>query len=280
MNKTPVIMLLNRASPQLSRTVGRVSLHFVKQRPHILFGVGLAGTVTSTVMACRATLSLPDTLDKIEKDIDQARGTDSDITYAYVKAVGNVARLYGPSMAVGLVSIGCLSGAHVDLSRRNTSLMAAYSALQAAYDSYRDRVRGDVGDDRELDLHRGIVMVKNGDDLEVKLDEDAIRAIPRVFQRGNANWNPDPEVNRIFLQINQNYFNQKLIAQGHLFLNDVYEQLGFEHSPIGALVGWVADGEGDCVVDLGLYNAPNISNEWGPGIFLDFNVDGIIFDKI
>lgn len=280
MNKSQMIMQIHRASPQLVRTVSRVGLHLKKNRPHILFGAGVVGTVATTVMACRATLKLNDTLDAAEKDIDYARAHDRDIPYAYIKAAGRITRLYGPSVAVGVVSIGCLSGAHVDLTRRNQALMAAYSALQASYDAYRDRVRDQLGDG-ELDIHRGLVAVKDEEgEMKLRVDPNARSMYARVFDSRNINWDRDPEINRLFLQIQQNYFNDQLIAYGHVFLNDVYRQLGFEHSPQGALVGWLADGDGDGRIDFGIYHNHNISNEWGEGIFLDFNVDGLIFEKI
>ena len=60
--------------------------------------------------------------------------------------------------------------------------------------------------------------------------------------------------------------------------------LGFPHTSAGAVVGWVR-GNGDGYVDFGLMdfysNANRLFHEgFEPNIWLDFNVDGVIWDKI
>ena len=69
-----------------------------------------------------------------------------------------------------------------------------------------------------------------------------------------------------------------------LFLNEVYDMIGFEHTPEGAVAGWVKD-NGDGFVSFGLDDVNNESarrfvNGEDNVVLLDFNVDGIIFDKI
>lgn len=284
MNSARLAVLTSNVSPKLSRIMGRSSLTLKKYRPNILFGVGLVGSVTSTVLACRATLKLPETLDDIQKDIDQARGTDEDIAYAYVKSVGKLGRLYGPAISVGLVSIGALTGSHVDLNRRNASLVAAYATLQQAYDSYRDRVRAELGDDRELDVYRGVLESRVNEDGEIEkvLDPYGRSPYARFFDEYTVHWEKDPERNRYYIQCQLNYANDVLRARGHLFLNEVYDMLGIDRSRAGAVVGWIINGDGDNYVDFGLYNNKNerFINGWEPSILLDFNVDGVIYDKI
>jgi hypothetical protein len=74
-----------------------------------------------------------------------------------------------------------------------------------------------------------------------------------------------------------------LKARGHLFLNEVYDSLGMPRSEAGAVVGWIM-GAGDDYVNFGVL----IDNDMcivdffyaDDEILLDFNVDGVIFDKI
>jgi hypothetical protein len=93
------------------------------------------------------------------------------------------------------------------------------------------------------------------------------------------------------LRAQQEYANQKLQIQGYLFLNDVYDSLGIERSQAGQVVGWYIDKNrhsaesGDCYVDFGMYDFDSeggrrFINGNAPGIFLDFNVDGVIVDKL
>lgn len=289
----------------LTRNVGRALLQFKKNSPHILFAGGVLGSVTSTVLACRATLKLSDTLDEIQKDVDHVNNLKKhiahsatleyteteyrkDMAYVYAKAGMKIGRLYAPSAAVGVVSIGALTGSHVIMTKRNTALMAAYAVIQKAYDDYRDRVRDQVGEDRELELYRGekLEIVKHNDDKneEIKIIDPNTRSpYAKLFDEYNANWKKDPEYNFMFIQAQQNCANVLLRTRGHIFLNEVYDMLGVDRSKPGAVVGWVYNNqEGDNYVDFGIYEAFN--NRFVEGmersIWLDFNVDGVIYDKI
>jgi hypothetical protein len=105
------------------------------------------------------------------------------------------------------------------------------------------------------------------------------------FDEANRSWSKNPEYNNIFLQCQQNYANDMLHAQGHLFLNEVYDMLGVTRSEAGALVGWVMSKDGDNFVDFGIFEPNNpraraFVNRDERSILLDFNVDGIIFNLI
>ena len=93
----------------------------------------------------------------------------------------------------------------------------------------------------------------------------------RVFDESHPNWSKSPEQNRLFLKTTQNLLNDKLVSQGHLFLNEAYNCLGFDCSEEGAVVGWIwNDGAG--YVDFNI----DFVNDYESSIILDFNVDGII----
>lgn len=98
-------------------------------------------------------------------------------------------------------------------------------------------------------------------------------------------WTNDPEYNRMFLINQQNYCNDMLRTRGHLYLNEVYDELGFSHTKAGTRVGWVYNKKnpiGDNYVDFGLDNPRNqeFLNGYEKKVILDFNVDGIIIDRI
>lgn len=107
----------------------------------------------------------------------------------------------------------------------------------------------------------------------------------RFFDETCAPWEKDPEYNVCFLNQQQNFANDLLRRQGYLFLNDVYDMLGIARTKAGQVVGWVYDEKnpiGDNYVDFGLYDLRNARfvNGYEKSILLDFNVDGVILDKI
>ena len=106
----------------------------------------------------------------------------------------------------------------------------------------------------------------------------------RYFDESNPNWDENPAFSLMFLRGQQQIANDIFHTRGHLFLNEVYDMLGYEHDPAGAVVGWVK-GEGDDFVDFGLDDKTNkdvrrFVNGKENIILLDFNVSGVIWDKI
>lgn len=265
----------------VSRSVARTGLKAKSASPHIFFGAGIVSMVTSTVLACRATLKLEEKLTDIQFDFDEARRSENSgkaLSKAYLRAGGKLGRLYGPSAGVGILGIGLLSGSHVQLTRRNTALMSAYAGLQQAFEAYKARTAEEVGEERELDIRHALEKEKGGrvgDPLNISM-------YARFFDELNENWEKDNETNRMFLECQLQYLNYRLQTRGHVFLNEVYDRLGFEHTREGAVVGWIWQGEGDDYISFGLHDVRNsrFLNGTERSVLLDFNVDGIIYDKI
>lgn len=277
---------------KITRSVTRRTVVLKHNSPHIFFGLGVVGAVGATVLACRATLKLSDTLEEIKTEVEAVKThapeehQSRDLAYVYGRGTARVVRLYGPAVIVGGLSIAALTGSHVTLSKRNTALTVAYAGLQKAYEDYRARVRDELGEEREFDLHNGIVTGKfkeDGKSVEKKIiDPNKISVYARIFDQLSSNWQPNPEYNLIFLKAQQNYFNDILQSRGIVFLNEVYKSLDLPISQAGQFVGWVLGDEGDNYIDFGLYKLDNARfvNGIEDGILLDFNVDGVVWDKI
>lgn len=264
-----------------------------KHAPTILFGVGVAGVTTSTVLACKATLNLPEALDEMRAELDMVINDtnnvdNKDVAYVYAKHVAKIGKMYAPSVVIGVASIGALTGSHVVLTKRNAGLTAAYAALSHAYDEYREKVKSEIGEDKEYSIYAKQMKEINSKKESAKDEEIDLYAhspYARFFDEGSINWQKNAELNRLFVQCQQNTANQILIAKGHLFLNEVYDMLGLDRTSAGAVVGWVIndkDGIGDNYVDFGIFKERNARfvNGWERSVLLDFNVDGVIYDKI
>lgn len=293
--------LVKAIPDSVTRNAGRQLLVLKKQSPHILFVAGIAGVITSTVLACRSTLKLNQTLDDIQVDVNNVKelkhSTDElgkypveewrrDTVYIYGKGLFKLVQLYGVPVLIGVVSIGALTKSHTTLARRNTALMAAYAAVQQAYDSYRNRVREEIGEERERELYHAVTRLHQKDNEEKGYiqvaDPNKWSPYARFFDESSRAWGKEPETNRMFVQCQQNYLNNLLQARGHVFLNEAYDALDIPRSKAGQVVGWVIGDDGDNFIDFGIFEAfnANFVNGWERSILLDFNVDGVIFDKI
>lgn len=288
---------------------GRPLLHLQKNSPQVMFATGVVAGLTSTVLACRATLKLSTTLEHIEELRDKAEVLYSngenadydektyhrDLTILKIKAIVNVTKLYAPSAGLAMMSVALLTGSHITLNRRNASLTAAYASIDQAFQRYRDRVSEQLGVEADRDFRYGTekttetVEGKDGKTKTIthtRVSNEMPSLYARFFDETCNDWKRNPEYNRAFLHCQQSYFNNMLQARGHVFLNEVYDALGIPRSQAGAVVGWVLDKDGDNFIDFGIFDdltnpqVRDFVNGHEYSILLDFNVDGVIYDKL
>lgn len=292
----------------VTSNIGRQILLTQKHSPKILFATGVVGAVTATVLACRATLKVSAVLDEADKrrlDVNNNATSEDDQTTALRKlqivTALEIAKLYTPSAVLLAGSIAALTGSHVVLTRRNAGVMAAYAAVDRAYKEYRQRVTNEYGEDIDRKFATGsgdVVVEEKLADGTVKKNvvqgkgEGRYGGSPYavVFDEFSKKYSREPGRNPSTIAMTQNWANNKLWANGHLFLNEVYDMLGLPRTKAGAVVGWVyrKDNEtktGDNYVDFGVFDGDVEATEkfldWThPSIVLDFNVDGVILDLI
>ena len=293
---------MNLIPQAISRGVARQGLMAQKNSPTLLFGAGVAGMITSTVLACRATLKVDEILQETQQELEKVNGAKlmhrayaeehhrRDVTVIYTRSIVKIGRLYTPSVAVGVISVACLTKSHQILEERNLALAAAYAAVDKAFIEYRSRVVDKYGEDQDREFRYAIEEVELVDErgkVETvrRVNTDVAPSMyARFFDEYSGVWSKDPEYNLVFLQCQQKYANDMLRARGHLFLNEVYDTLGLSRTKAGSVVGWIMSLNGDNHVDFGIFdnnqNARDFVNGREGAILLDFNVDGVIFDKI
>jgi hypothetical protein len=290
---------------------GRQLLHMQKASPQVMFISGVTAGLASTILACRATLKLSDVLEDAENlkakadQIHSTRVTEEDytdkqhakdLTVIKVKTILNVSKLYAPAAGLAMISVALLTGSQITLNKRNASLTAAYASVDQAFEKYRERVVEQLGGDADRDFRYGTEIVTEtveGDDGKKKNvkhtrvdSENKPSMYARFFDEMCNDWKRNAEYNRAFLHCQQNFANDKLRMNGHIFLNEVYDALGIPRTKEGAIVGWVLDGNGDGFVDFGIFDdltnpeVRNFVNGREHSILLDFNVDGVVYDKI
>lgn len=223
-----------------------------------------------------------------------------DTTITYAQTTVKFIKLYGPAVVLGIASITSILAGHNIIRKRNVALAAAYATVDKSFKQYRSHVVERFGDELDKELRYNIkakeiektVTDEKGKEKKVKEvinvadDPNKYSDFARIFDEYCVGWSKDPESNLVFLKQQQNWANEKLQSKGYLFLNEVYEMLGFPITKAGASVGWIYDKNdpvGDNFVDFGIYNmnsqkAHDFVNGYERSIILDFNVDGPIID--
>ena len=297
-----------------TRAINKVGFQIKKHSPEILVVAGVVGTVTSAVMACKATTKAGDILEEhheqmesinevVAMDRDDYTEEDhkKDTLIVYTQTAVKFVKLYGPSIILGTLSLACIVESHNILRKRNVALAAAYATVDKGFKEYRNRVVERFGKEIDHELKYNIkakefetvtVDEKGKEKVEKEIvnvaDPNLYSDYARFFDESCAGWSKDAEANFTFLKCQQNYANNKLKAQGYLFLNDVYKMLGIPATKAGQIVGWIYDEKnpiGDNFVDFGILNVDvervrAFVNGYERNILLDFNVDGNILDMM
>ena len=302
----------------VTRTFHKVGFQLKKHSPEILVVAGVVGTVASAVMACKATTKVSGILDDAKTQIDQVKtvladesvpaekyseeDSKKDIAIIYANTGVKLAKLYGPSVLLGVLSVISMLASNNILRKRNVALAAAYTAVDRGFKEYRGRVIERFGEELDKELKYNlkareveeVVVDENGKETTVKKtihttdidpsDPNSYSQYARFYDDGCTGWEKDSEHNLFFLKCQQNYANELLRSRGYLFLNEVYDMIGVPRSKAGQVVGWRYDEKnpsGDNYVDFGIFDIHNeksrdFVNGYERTILLDFNVDGEI----
>lgn len=303
-NKTDIMKSVNGVT---SKAVMKLKKH----SPEILVVAGITGTVVSAVLACKATTKVAEILDETKGTLDtihegmetgaingQEYTTEDgkkDTVEVYAQTGMKLAKLYGPAIVLGTLSITSILASNNILRKRNVALGAAYAAIDKSFKEYRGRVIERFGEQVDTELKYGI-KAKKFEEIEAdpetgkekKVKKTVMVADPNLqsdyavyFDSKSRNYETNPDYNRMFLKAQQAFANDKLQTRGHLFLNEVLDDLDLPRTPAGQIVGWTKDGP-DGYVNFRIVEVERETEDGRhePALLLDFNVEGNIWEKM
>ena len=294
-----------------TKVFNKVAFNLRKNAPEIMVVGGVVGGIVSTVLACKATTKAQLVLDEAKNRVDQVHAvleepdykdkyteedSKKDLAIIYAQTGVKLVKTYAPAIGLGVLSIASILGGHNILRKRNLALAAAYTTIDKAFKDYRDNVVERFGESIDKQMRYNLkaeTITEKVEDPETGKKKSVKKEVlvpegdgvysgyARMFDQGNYAWENDAQLNRAFLSSQEEFANQKLRAQGYLFLSDVYKVLGFRDDRASHCVGWVFDEEnpkGDNYVSFGFRDNPDFMNGHEPSVILDFNVDGPILD--
>lgn len=215
----------------LTEVYHEVKKTMVKRSPEILIGLGITGMISTTIMAVKATPKALELIKEAEKEKDDIL-TPMEKTKTCWKC-------YAPAVATGIFSVACIIGANSVNAKRNAGLAAAYKLSETALMDYRDKVVETLGEKKEKEIRE-------------KVDEERIKKNPVknkeviVTDKNTNTLCYDPISGRYFksdierIRRAENTLNKQLLHDicGYVSLNDLYDELGLDHTSLGDDLGW------------------------------------------
>lgn len=257
-----------------TRLVENVQSGLKKRSPEILMGIGIAGMITTTVLAVRAT---PKALLLIEEE--KRRQNNELLEEAEKNGQENCARInklkpaelvrttwkcYIPATITGVLSISCLIGASSVNAKRNTALATAYSLSESALKEYRGKVVETVGEKKEREIRDSVA--------KDKLKRDPVVS-NEVIVTGHGKSLCYDSISRYFecdietIRKAENTLNKRLLNEMYVSLNDFYYELGLRPSELGDDLGWNID---DGLIDL--YFSSQIAEDGRPCLVIEYRI--------
>ena len=125
----------------LATAANATKAFLVKRSPEILTGIGIAGMITTTIVAVKATPKAARLLEDLQAQKKEP--------LTKVEVVKSCWKYYIPAAATGIASVTCLIGANRVSVRRTAALAAAYQISETALTEYRDKVIETIGEKKE-----------------------------------------------------------------------------------------------------------------------------------
>ena len=303
-----------------SRNTAKMIFQLKKHAPTIAVFGGVLGTAAAGIWAVEKSVDeAPEVLQEVAATIEGVKKQDlgpAALTKAYALGTWKVVKLYSGPILVEFGSVAGILWGYRVINGRFVAMTATAAALERAnkmekenFGRYREALEKKFGENFEdgleydldipLNCDKRYIEYKDEETGEIKKEPaqmefttglgDVISPYAVIFDETASEWSNDPEYNKYTLRRIQQTCDDLLKARGYLFLNEVYNELGLPATRAGQMVGWLMDGrDKTCgpIVDFGIYDVqyvPNRSefiNNLEPSILLDFNVDGVIWDKL
>lgn len=205
-----------------------------RHSPEILTGIGIAGMVTTTIVAIKATPKAVQLL----KDRREELELEPDEKLTPIETVKTCWKCYIPAAITGVTSAACLIGASSINTKRNAALATAYAISETALSEYREKVIETIGENKERAIQE-------------KIDKDHVEKNPVsktevIVTRKGQTLCYDYMSGRYFesdideLQKAITRLSGSVLRNDYASLNDFYDEIDLPHVGIGYDFGWNA----------------------------------------
>lgn len=229
-----------------------------RHSPEILTGIGIAGMVTTTILAVKAT---PKAIKLIEAE-KKAKHVDA---LSPVDTVKTVWKCYIPAAMTGVSSIACLIGSNAINAKRNAALTTVYTLSEMARNEYKEKVIETIGEKKERTIKEKV-------DAE-RIKKDPVSKKEVIITEKGTTLCYDHVFGRYFKSdidiINRamNKINREIVINMYASLNDFYAELGLSPVEMGYDLGWNID---DGTIEI--EPSSQLADDGTPCLVIDYSV--------
>ena len=248
----------------------------IKYSPEILTGIGIAGMITTTVIAVKST---PKALSLIDKELkrqnkelaDEAErngevGFDEISKLKPIDVLKVTWKCYIPTVTIGAASIACLIGASSVHSKRNAILATAYKLSETAFSEYKEKVIETIGEKKEEVIRDKVHKERMEKDPVSKNEVFITDSGETLCYDYNTGRYFKSDIEKIRRAINT--LNKKMLLDGYVSLNEFYEEIGIARTSTGDRLGWNTDSD---LLDLNF--SSQLTEDGKPCLVIDFKVE-------
>lgn len=241
----------------VAKFIKEIETVVTKHSPEILTGIGIAGMITTTVLAVRAT-------PKAMRLIEDKRNETATEKLSAAETVKTTWKCYIPTVVTGVFSISCLVGASATNLRRNAALATAYKLSETALIEFKDALAETI-DEKKIQEVRDKV-------AEKRIEKNPVSKTDVIMTDKGTTLCYDSLSGRYFysdmdaLKKAENELNRQIINNMYQSLNDFYDLLGIEYSRMGDEVGWNLD---NGTIELSF--SSQLADDGRPCLVVDFN---------
>jgi hypothetical protein len=216
------------------KLLGRYLKH---NTPSILTGLGVAGVISTVVLAVKATPKAYDHIRYIEAEASIENGTEMEMLWT--EKVKETWKFYVPTAIMGATTIGCIIGANSINLRRQAVLASAYSLAEVTMKEYQAKVVETIGEKKEREIHDKIMEDRIKDNPRVDSQVIVVSGGETDFYDSYSGRYFKHEIEKIRKAVNE--FNRNMIHDGWTSINELYSLWGLPAIKGGENVGWDAD---------------------------------------
>ena len=252
--------------PNLSNLFKTIKVGTMKHSPEILTGIGIAGMITTTVLAVKAT---PKALELIENEKGSKKEDSDDKPGLNAVEVVKVAwKPYIPAAVTGVVSVACLIGASSVNARRNAALATAYQLSTNALTEYKEKVIETIGEKKEKGIREKIAQDKVTQNPVSKSEVVITGAGDVLFLEPVSMRYFTSDIEKVRKIINDINYRMTCGMEEYISLSEFYDEIGLTHTSNSDEIGWNLYKDGQIRLDF----HPTVAEDGKPCLMLEYGV--------